>query len=198
MLVSKSASPPWYSMSSFLPRPPFRAENMRPSRSASGTNGRTVSEASTALTLTANGTKSPARASTTCSAMASPALSWASRVEAPRWGVTTTVSRPNNGDSVVGSAEKTSRAAPATWPLLTASASACSSTIPPRAAFTMRKFGLALASRSLPLSGVFSRWMVMKSASAISWSSSMSSTPIWRARSAEIHGSHATSRIPNA
>ena len=49
-----------------------------PSRSAIGRNGRTVSEASAALTLTANGTKSPARARPTCSAMVSPALSCAS------------------------------------------------------------------------------------------------------------------------
>ena len=49
-------------------------------------NGRTVSDTSVALTLTANGTKSPARARITCSAMVTPALSWASTVDAPRWG----------------------------------------------------------------------------------------------------------------
>ena len=35
--------------------------------------------------------------------MVTPALSWASRVLAPRWGVTTTDSSSNSGDSVVGS-----------------------------------------------------------------------------------------------
>ena len=35
--------------------------------------------------------------------MVSPALSWASWVLAPRWGVTTTESSSNSGDSVVGS-----------------------------------------------------------------------------------------------
>jgi hypothetical protein len=59
-------------------------------RSASGRNGRSVSLASAASTLTANGTKSPARASCTMSAIVSPALSCASRVLAPRCGVTTT------------------------------------------------------------------------------------------------------------
>ena len=51
------------------------------------------------------------------SAIVSPALSWASRVLAPRCGVTTTESMPNSGDSVVGSVAKTSRAAPATVPV---------------------------------------------------------------------------------
>ena len=67
------------------------------------------------------------------SAIVSPALSWASRVLAPRCGVTTTESMPNSGDSVVGSVAKTSRAAPATVPSRSASARAASSTIPPRA-----------------------------------------------------------------
>ena len=44
-------------------RPRPASANSRPSRSASGRNGRTVSFASAALTLTANGTNSPARAS---------------------------------------------------------------------------------------------------------------------------------------
>ena len=49
-----------------------------------GHEGRMTSSASVAGRLTANGTSSPSRASTTCSAMATPALSCASRVLAPR------------------------------------------------------------------------------------------------------------------
>ena len=49
-----------------------------------------VSFASAAFTLTANGTNSPASASCTIVAIVSPALSCASRVLAPRCGVTIT------------------------------------------------------------------------------------------------------------
>ena len=102
--------------------PPTSEANRRPSRSASGRNGRIVSLASAASTLTANGTNSPASASWTMSAMVSPALSCASRVEAPRCGVTTTCSSSNSGDSVVGSVANTSSAAPAITPSRIASA----------------------------------------------------------------------------
>ena len=91
--------------------------NSRPSRSASGRNGCTVAFASVAARLTANGTNSPRSASTTCSAIVWPALSCASTVDAPRCGVTTTVSSSNSGDSVVGSAANTSSAAPAMLPV---------------------------------------------------------------------------------
>ena len=49
--------------------------------------------------------------------MVSPALSCASRVLAPRWGVTTTSGSANSGDSVVGSVANTSRAAPPMCPI---------------------------------------------------------------------------------
>ncbi len=65
-----------------------------------------------AATLTAKGTKSPLRARMTCSAMVTPALSWASAVDAPRCGDTTTEDSSNKGDSVVGSLANTSRPAP--------------------------------------------------------------------------------------
>ena len=137
--------------------------------------------------LTAKGTNSPARANSTCSAMLTPALSCASLVLAPRWGVTTTEGSENSGETVVGSAEKTSNAAPATAPEATAAANAASSTIPPRAVFTIRKPGLAAASRSEPIrpmvSGVLGRWIVRKSAWRTTSSSAMSSTPICLARS---------------
>ena len=104
-----------------------------------------------ACTLTASGTNSPSRASFTDRATATPALSWASTVEAPRCGVTTTDSNSNSGESVHGSVTNTSMPAPATWPLARASASACSSTSPPRAAFTMRTPRLHRASCSAPI-----------------------------------------------
>ena len=112
-------------------------------RSASGRYGRTTSDASDAATLTANGTKSPRSASTTISAIVSPALSCASAVDAPRCGVTTTLSNANSGDSVVGSFANVSIAAPPRRPSPIASASASSSTMPPRPALIRRMPGFA-------------------------------------------------------
>ena len=66
--------------------------------------------------LTALVTTPPVSAATTCSAVTMPARSWASAVEAPRCGVTTTSSRPKSGCSVIGSLGKTSSAAPPTLP----------------------------------------------------------------------------------
>ena len=157
-------------------------------------NGCTVALASVAARLTANGTNSPRSASTTCSAIVWPALSCASAVDAPRCGVTTTLSSSNSGDSVVGSAANTSSAAPAMTPSRTASASAASSTIPPRAVLTIRRVGLAWVSSSAEMSpmvsGVFGRWMVRKSARCTSSSTvGTRSTPSWRARSALTYGS---------
>ncbi len=61
----------------------------------------------------------------------------------------------------------TSMPAPATRPERTASASASSSTMPPRAVLTIRSPGLAVARSSLPISpsvsGVLGRWTVTKS-----------------------------------
>ena len=62
------------------------------------------------------------------------------------------LSSSNSGDSVVGSVSNTSSAAPAITPSRTASASAASSTIPPRATLITRSVGLALSSRSRPIS----------------------------------------------
>ncbi len=173
---------------------PVTAVKSWPRRSANGRKGRTVSDASRASTLTAKGTNSPRSASTTCSAIVWPAWSWASTVEAPRCGVTTTFGRPKSGDAVVGSLANTSRAAPATRPSATASARASSSRIPPRAVFTMRMPGFTLARTSRPnsptVSGVFGRWTVRKSARPTRSSTvSIRSTPSWRARSAEMNGS---------
>ena len=75
-----------------------------------------------------------------------------------------TLGRPNSGLSLAGSTSNTSKAAPATWPVFSASASARSSTRPPRAQLTMRTpflvFFSAAASmmlRVLSVSGVCKR-----------------------------------------
>ena len=181
---------------------PTSVPNRAPRRSARGRNGRSDSCASAAARLTAKGTNSPASASCTMSAIVSPALSWASRVLAPRCGVTTTDGMPNSGETVVGSDANTSSPAPATMPSRMASASAVSSTMPPRATLITRSVGLALSSRSRPIrptvSAVFGRWIVRKSDSATTWSSGMSSTPPLRAFSADTNGSKAMRRIPKA
>ena len=154
----------------------------RPSNSARPMKGRTTFETSPAATLTAKGTKSPARASWTCSAMVTPALSWASTVEAPRWGTTTTEGSSKRGDSVVGSFSKTSRAAPCTWPERIAAARSASLTMPPRATLMMRTPRLVLvrasASRRLVVSLFLGRWIVMKSLWASRASSDRLSMPM--------------------
>ena len=123
------------------------------------------------------GTKSPASARTTCSAMVSPALSCASAVDAPRCGVTTTrgeleqrrVGGGLRGEHVEGGAADPARRAPRRRG-------------PPRRrcrrgpALTIRSAGLGLGQqlgrRSGPtVSGVFGRWMVRKSDVATSSSS---------------------------
>ncbi len=77
----------------------------------------------------------------------------------PRCGDTTTPGSAKRGESVHGSLANTSSPAPATMPSRMASASASSSTMPPRAVLMMRIPGLALARRSRPnspmVSGVF-------------------------------------------
>jgi len=72
------------------------------------------------------------------SATAKATLTWASAVEAPKWGVVMILSCPSRGFPVGGSLVKTSTAAPATFPSATALARAASLMIPPRAQFTMR------------------------------------------------------------
>ena len=82
---------------------PARAVKMRPSFSTSAMPGRTSSAMTPPETLTASGTSSPPSARRTDRATATPAFSCASSVEAPRWGVTTTDSKSNSGESVQGS-----------------------------------------------------------------------------------------------
>ena len=87
--------------------------------------------------LTAFVTSPPSSAAATCSATITPARSCASSVEAARCGVTITLSSSSSGPEY-GSLENTSSAAPASFPLPSASTSASSSTSSPRAAFTRR------------------------------------------------------------
>ena len=73
-------------------------------------------------------------------------------------------------------------------PRLRASASACSSTMPPRAALMIRTDGLTLRSASSPIrptvSGVLGRWTVMKSLCRAARRGDSSWTPSWAARAA--------------
>ena len=84
--------------------------------------------------------------------------------------MTTTLGLPNSGFSVIGSDGKTSSAAPPTLPESSASLSAASSISPPRATLRMRTPSRICANASafsqFCVSGVFGRWIVMKSACA--------------------------------
>ena len=118
--------------------------------------------------LTALVTTPPVSAAVTCSAVTTPARSWASAVEAPRCGVTTTSSRAKIGCSVKGSEGKTSSAAPPSLPLSRPAATASRSTSSPRAQLTIRapSFIAATASGSIRpiVSGVFGVCRVTMSA----------------------------------
>ena len=132
-------------------------------------NGPSISRsaASTTGMLTAFVTRPPSSAATTCSATIRPARSCASSVEAARCGVTTTSSSSSSGP-VYGSVEKTSSAAPASFPERIASTSASSSTSAPRAALIKPRAVPHLRDRLRPMipvvSSVSGRWSVTKSA----------------------------------
>src|SRR5918993_540791 len=81
------------------------------------------------------------RKSLICSATCIATLTCASLVDAPRCGVEMKFGVPNSGEAVAGSISNTSSAAPATWPLSSASLSACSSISPPRAQLMIRTPG---------------------------------------------------------
>ena len=150
--------------------------------------------------LTALVTTPPVSAAVTCSAVTTPARSWASAVEAPRWGVTTTSSRAKIGCSVKGSEGKTSSAAPPSLPDSRPASSASRSTSSPRAQLTRRapSFIAAIVSASIRpiVSGVFGTCRVTRSERP-STSSTLSSpsTPSSRKRSAETNLSKATTSI---
>ena len=118
--------------------------------------------------LTALVTTPPVRAAVTCSAVTTPARSWASAVEAPRCGVTTTSARAKIGCSVKGSEGKTSSAAPPSLPDSRPASRASRSTSSPRAQLTTRapSFIAAIVSALIiPIvSGVFGVCRVTRSA----------------------------------
>jgi hypothetical protein len=126
--------------------------------------------------------------------MATATAACASSVEAPRCGVQMKPSSLSSGLSgATGSLAKTSRAAPARWPDASASASAPSSTRPPRAQFTSSAPFFILRSVSAPtrfrvcsVSGTCSE---TTSARPQRSSSDTSSTPSRRAPSSEMKGS---------
>src|SRR6218665_52501 len=93
------------------PRP--SPEKSGPSFSTSGIPGRTYGSITPPATLTASGTSSPARASRTDFATDTPAFSWASSVDAPRRGVTTTFGSPTSPHPPPGSLTNTPTAPPA-------------------------------------------------------------------------------------
>ncbi len=125
---------------------------------------------------------------------------WASSVEAPRCGVQMNPSSRRSGLSGdTGSFSNTSRAAPPTWPEASASASAFSSTSPPRAQFTRRTpffiCARLAAFTTLRVFSVSGTWSEMTSARFQTCSSGTSSTPISAAASSETNGSKATTLI---
>ncbi len=166
------------------------------------TNGPTSSRSSAGITgtLTALETTSPLSAAATCSATIRPARSCASCVEAPRCGVSTTLSSSKMRPDVYGSSGNTSSAAPATCPLCRPSTSASRSTSPPRAAFTIRTPGRILAIVSArtrcSVSGVSGACSVMKSDAASSSSSPACITWVSRKRSGDTNGSCAITCMP--
>ena len=124
---------------------------------------------------------------------------WASSVEAPRCGVTTTFGCPINAMFCGGSSAKTSRATPSNWPDSRPSKIACSSTNSPRATLMSRAPGLSRAICLLPImclvlsvKGVCS---VMKSTCANNSSSETRVIPMRLAWSGETNGSYPTSFI---
>jgi hypothetical protein len=99
----------------------------------------------------------------------------------------------NRGLSVMGSWAKTSRAAPATFPLRRASHRSASFTMPPRAQLTIRtpSFICAMVAAQMRffVSGVRGVWIVMKSDWRYRSGNSTSSTPRDWAASALLKGS---------
>mmetsp|Transcript_4926 Transcript_4926/g.14757 ORF Transcript_4926/g.14757 Transcript_4926/m.14757 type:complete len:220 (-) Transcript_4926:777-1436(-) len=132
--------------------------------------------------LMALGAGSPLRAVTTASATSTATPSWASTVDAPKWGVSTTFGLPIKGLSAGGgSTAKTSRAAPAISLLSKASAKALSSITPPLATLITTALGFMFLKTSalniLSVEGVRGMCREKKSPLATASSKSTSSTP---------------------
>jgi len=126
-------------------------------------------------------------------------LRWASSVAAPRWGVQITLGWFTSSLFLVGSSSKTSRAAPATLPELSASRRSFSLTIPPRAQLTMktplRIFAMADAFRRFFVSFVSGVCTEMKCDRFSSSSRLTSVMPIFSAVSGARKGSKAMTFI---
>src|SRR5580693_3460338 len=154
---------------------------------------RGASSAETDGMLMALATAPVSRKSLICSATCRATFSCASIVAAPRWGVQTTFSSVNSGEEMAGSVSNTSRAAPATWPDLIASARAASSSRPPRAQLMMRTPSRvctrASRERMLRVASVSGVCRVMMSARDSRSSSSTFSTPSVTARFSARNGS---------
>ena len=129
----------------------------------------------------------------TWEATSSETRTWASAVEAPRWGVSTVFGASSRGESVGGSCSKTSIPAPPRWPARSESARAASSTTPPRATLRTIEPGFSFAIASRPMrprvERVSGTWTVTTSARASNSSNSTSSTPWLAAASAVTYGS---------
>ena len=130
---------------------------------------------------------------------------WASCVLAPRCGVSSRFGADRSGLSAGGgSAVYTSSAAPAQRPLCSASTSAASSTIPPRAAlttYTPSRQSLNVSASSMPVvSAVLGTWKVSASACGASSSKERNVFTVWPAscRSACTKGSWPTTFMPKA
>mmetsp|Transcript_11207 Transcript_11207/g.30161 ORF Transcript_11207/g.30161 Transcript_11207/m.30161 type:complete len:232 (-) Transcript_11207:552-1247(-) len=205
MRVSSDWSRMWYSSvtSSFINALDSRrsASDRRGSRSARFARGcsRFKTDSCMAGAFTSVDAIPPPSATTTASLISIATSYCASSVDAPRCGVAITAgcaaSRidTESGCLLVGSLEKQSSAAPASWPLVSASSSASSSMIPPRAAFTMRAPRFMCA--SLPASRRFlvesnsGRCSVTKSPAASASSSPITSTPTAAPASLDTNGS---------
>src|SRR6058998_1737838 len=134
--------------------------------------------------------------------MINPALACASRVDAPRCGVNTTLGAARSGLPTGGSMSNTSTAAPDSFPDRNASASAASWTISPRAQFTRmapRFIWANSAAATIPfVSGVRAACTLTTSASRKTVSLSTRRIPTVSAVDAGRYGSYAMTRIPNA
>ena len=112
-------------------------------------NGITLGSMPLTGALTALDMRLSSRNILTCSAISTDTFSCASLVDAPRWGVTTMLSRVRSFDPVGGSFSNTSRAAPAILFSFSASYNASSSISSPLATLRMTAFGFIRAIISL-------------------------------------------------
>ena len=177
----------------------------RPSFSPSRRNGPSRSSTSpeTLGTLTAFRMVPVVRYSTIASQTMVATFCWASSVDPPRCGVAMKLGQPKSGWSEGGgSCSKTSSAAPPSEPLRSASASAFSSTSPPRAQFTTSAPGFICASCAAPtmffVCSVSGTCRVMASLRRKISGRSTSSTPSLAAASGERNGSYPSTFIPKA